>query len=128
MATSEGEGGRPSNRGPLIFISAGEPSGDLHGAGLARALRSRIPNVRLIGLGGDRMAAEGVELLATVDDLAVKGFAEVLSRLPFFLRLRRKVFDAVVREFRADRLTPTVDSVWPLHRGREAFARLSSGS
>lgn len=97
MAISEGEGVR-SDRGPLVFISAGEPSGDLHGAGLARALRSRIPDVRLIGLGGDRMAAEGVELLATVDDLAVMGFAEVLSRLPFFLRLRRKVFDAVVRE------------------------------
>lgn len=86
------------DRGPLIFISAGEPSGDLHGAGLARALRTRIPGVRLIGLGGDRMAAEGVELLATVDDLAVMGFAEVLSRLPFFLRLRRQVFDAIVRE------------------------------
>jgi NADPH:quinone reductase-like Zn-dependent oxidoreductase len=36
-------------------------------------------------------------------------------------------FDAVVREFRADRLTPPVDSVWPLQRGRDAFARLSSG-
>lgn len=36
-------------------------------------------------------------------------------------------FDAVVHELRADRLTPPVDSVWPLARGRDAFARLSSG-
>lgn len=83
---------------PLVFIAAGEPSGDLHGAGLARALRARIPGVRLIGLGGARMAAEGVRLLATVDDLAVMGFVEVASRLPYFLRLRRNVFETLVRE------------------------------
>ncbi|HEX6070171.1 MAG TPA: lipid-A-disaccharide synthase, partial [Longimicrobiaceae bacterium] len=77
---------------------AGEPSGDLHGAGLARALRARIPGVRLIGLGGARMEAEGVRLLATVDDLAVMGFVEVASRLPYFLRLRRKVFETLARE------------------------------
>lgn len=85
-------------RRPTVFLSAGEPSGDLHGAGLARALRARIPGVRLIGLGGDRMAAEGVELLAEVSELAVMGFVEVLSRLPYFLRLRRRVFDALERE------------------------------
>jgi lipid-A-disaccharide synthase len=84
--------------GPTVFLSAGEPSGDIHGAALARALRSRIPGARLIGLGGDRMAAEGVQLLAEVDELAVMGFAEVLSRLPYFIRLRRQVFDALERE------------------------------
>jgi lipid-A-disaccharide synthase len=80
---------------PTIFLSAGEPSGDLHGAGLARALRAAIPGVRLLGLGGSRMAAEGVELMAELDDLAVMGFAEVVSRLPYFLRLRRRVFDTL---------------------------------
>lgn len=44
------------------------------------------------------MAAEGVELLAGLEDLAVMGFAEVLSRLPYFIRLRRLVFDALVSE------------------------------
>lgn len=85
-------------RGPTIFLAAGEPSGDLHGAGLARALRARLPGARLLGLGGARMAAEGVELLAGLDDLAVMGFAEVLSRLPYFLRLRRQVFDSLDAE------------------------------
>jgi lipid-A-disaccharide synthase len=84
--------------GPTIFLSAGEPSGDLHGAGLARALRDRIPGVRLTGLGGSRMAAAGVELLAGLDELSVMGFAEVLSRLPYFIRLRRRVFDALESE------------------------------
>jgi len=51
------------------------------------------------------MAAEGVQLLAGLEDLAVMGFAEVLSRLPFFLRLRRRVFDALERE-RVDLVIP----------------------
>ncbi len=87
-----------SSRRPVIFLSVGEPSGDLHGAALARALRARIPGVRLIGLGGPRMAAEGVELYAGLDDLAVMGFVEVVARLPFFLSLRRRVFDALDAE------------------------------
>ena len=81
-----------------IFIAAGEPSGDLHGAGLARALRARRPGVRLLGLGGARMEAEGVELLAHVEELSVMGFAEVFRHLPFFLRLRRRVFEALGAE------------------------------
>jgi lipid-A-disaccharide synthase len=90
---------------PTIFLAAGEPSGDLHGAGLARALRARIPGARLMGLGGARMAAEGVELLAGLDELSVMGFAEVLAHLPFFLRLRRRVFEALVSE-RVDLVIP----------------------
>ena len=81
-----------------MFLSAGEPSGDLHGAALARALRERLPDVRLIGLGGPRLAAEGTELLADLGDLAVMGLAEVLRHLPFFVRLRRRVFDTLVHE------------------------------
>lgn len=72
---------------PTILLAAGEPSGDLHGAGVARALRARWPHARLFGLGGPRMAAEGVELLADFEDLAVMGFVEVASRLPYFIRL-----------------------------------------
>ena len=82
----------------VIFLSVGEPSGDLHGAALAYALKARIPGVRLLGLGGPAMARAGVELLAGLDDLAVMGFVEVLSRLPFFLRLRRRVFDTLEAE------------------------------
>jgi lipid-A-disaccharide synthase len=87
---------QPGSR--VIFISAGEPSGDLHGAGLARALKHRIPGARLIGLGGPRMAAEGVELLADLKQLAVMGLAEVVRHLPFFIRLQRDVLRTLDRE------------------------------
>jgi lipid-A-disaccharide synthase len=76
---------------PRIFLSAGEPSGDLHGARVAEALRRRFPGASLVGLGGDRMQAAGVELLAHVEQLAVMGFAEVLKHLPYFVRLMRHV-------------------------------------
>jgi lipid-A-disaccharide synthase len=89
---------RASASRPTIFLSAGEPSGDQHAAPVARALRARLPEVRLLGLGGSRMAAEGTELLADVSDLALMGFAEVFQRLPYFLRLRRQVFAALERE------------------------------
>lgn len=76
---------------PVVFLSAGEESGDQHGARVARALKERWPDVRLVGLGGPRMEAEGVELLAGLDDLAVMGFTEVLAHLPFFWKLERRV-------------------------------------
>lgn len=69
------------------MLLAGEPSGDHHGAALARALKDRIPGVRLTGLGGPRMRAEGVRTLAGLEDLAVMGFLEVVRRLRFFRRL-----------------------------------------
>ncbi|HEX9937449.1 MAG TPA: lipid-A-disaccharide synthase [Longimicrobium sp.] len=90
---------------PVIFISAGEESGDLHGAALARALRARFPHARLVGLGGARMKAEGVELMAGLQELAVMGFVEVLRHLPFFIDLKKRVFAALERE-RVDLVIP----------------------
>mgnify|MGYP001947603864 CR=1 FL=1 len=76
---------------PTILLSAGEPSGDLHGGALARALRERWPGARLFGLGGPRMAEAGVELLADLEQLAVMGFVEVLRHLPFHVQLFRRL-------------------------------------
>lgn len=101
MADVSSGGGRPLT----IFISAGEESGDLHGAALARALRARFPDARLIGLGGSRMQAEGVSLLAGLRELAVMGLVEVLRHLPFFVDLRKRVFAALERE-RVDLVIP----------------------
>ena len=80
-----------SARAPRILLLAGEASGDQHGAGVARALRLRLPNVHLVGLGGALMEREGVELLAGLDDLAVMGFTEIVGRLEFFRALERRV-------------------------------------
>jgi lipid-A-disaccharide synthase len=59
-----------------------------------RELRLLEPGVEVFGLGGDRLAAEGTELLAHVKDLAVVGLLEVVSHL----RSLRRVFDRVVAE------------------------------
>jgi lipid-A-disaccharide synthase len=73
-----------------VFISAGEPSGDLHGANLGVALRQRIPNLELVGFGGPRMATVGVELMYPLTELAVMWLGRVLANLPTFLRLGAK--------------------------------------
>jgi lipid-A-disaccharide synthase len=90
---------------PTIFISAGEESGDLHGGALAAALRERFPRARLLGLGGARMEAAGVELMAGLQELAVMGFAEVIRHLPFFYHLRQRVWAALAAE-RVDLVIP----------------------
>lgn len=83
---------------PRILLSAGEPSGDLHGAALAREIRRRWPAATLYGFGGDLMKAAGVELWAHADQMAVMGFVEVARHLPFFLSLLWKTRD----DLRAD--------------------------
>jgi lipid-A-disaccharide synthase len=50
-----------------------------------------MPDVHLIGTGGPLMEAQGVRLLAGLDDLAVMGFAEVVRHLGFFRRLMKRV-------------------------------------
>lgn len=64
------------------MIIAGEASGDLHGGALAERLRAIAPQRPLVGIGGQRMDAAGVELLERVDNLAVMGFVEVLAHVP----------------------------------------------
>jgi lipid-A-disaccharide synthase len=107
---------------PTILLSAGEASGDLHGAGLARALLHRWPDARLYGLGGPRMQAAGVELLAHTDELAVMGFAEVLAHLPFFMRLMRRV-QASLDARRPDLVIPIDYPGFNLRLARRARAR-----
>ncbi len=81
---------------PRILLSAGEPSGDLHGAALATALRARWPDAELYGLGGAEMERAGVRLLAHADDLAVMGLVEVAKHLPFLLGVLRNVKREIV--------------------------------
>lgn len=90
---------------PRIFLSAGEPSGDLHGARVAESLRRRWPGAQLFGLGGDRMAAAGVQLLAHVDQLAIMGFVEVVRHLPYFIDLMKTV-KHTLHERRPDLVLP----------------------
>lgn len=81
-----------------LLISSGEPSGDLYGAELVRHLREGLPDLQAAGLGGDRLAAQGVELLAHVRELAVVGLWEVVSHLRRIHQIYRAVLDRVDRE------------------------------
>lgn len=65
----------------ILFV-AGEVSGDLHAAGVARELVARCAPFRLTGIGGDEMRAAGVDLVEHVEQLAVMGFVEVLRHVP----------------------------------------------
>jgi lipid-A-disaccharide synthase len=64
-----------------IYLSAGEESGDLHGAHLARELRALAPGVELAGMAGARMRAAGVEAVVRAESHGVVGFVEVFARL-----------------------------------------------
>jgi lipid-A-disaccharide synthase len=70
-----------------VFISAGEPSGDLHGANLIRELKRLDPDVRLSGFGGDRMAAAGCQLLYPLCKHSVMWFLHVVKQIFTFIRL-----------------------------------------
>ncbi|MEQ1856914.1 MAG: lipid-A-disaccharide synthase [Longimicrobiales bacterium] len=80
-------------KGSSVLLLAGEASGDAYGGALVAELRARRPDLRFVGIGGPRMRAAEVELLADLDALAVMGFAEVLPRLPFFWKLERRLVE-----------------------------------
>lgn len=70
-----------------IFICAGEPSGDLHGANLIGVLWQHFPGAEFVGFGGERMESAGCKLLYPLCRLAVMWFARVLANAPTFLSL-----------------------------------------
>jgi lipid-A-disaccharide synthase len=70
-----------------IFLSTGEPSGDLHAANLIHSIRRRVPNAEFVGFGGPRMTEAGARLLFPLVDLAVMWFLRVLLNLNKFIAL-----------------------------------------
>ncbi|HMA15064.1 MAG TPA: hypothetical protein VKP12_09785, partial [Kiloniellaceae bacterium] len=90
-------GGGPSDgKGPLIFLIAGEPSGDQLGARLMAALKAETGGrVRFAGIGGELMAAEGLKSRFPIHELAVMGLIEVLPHLFVILRRMRETVRAI---------------------------------
>jgi lipid-A-disaccharide synthase len=92
----------------LVYLVAGEQSGDVLGARLITAIRASRPDIEFAGVAGPRMQAQGVKSLFPMQDLAVMGLAEVLPRL---LLLRRRMRETVADiEARRPDVVVTVDS------------------
>lgn len=78
-----------------VLIIAGEASGDLHGASLIRELKKIDGSLKIFGVGGNKMQAEGMELIYHIDKMAFLGFVEVVKHLPFIKKVQRDLIDEV---------------------------------
>lgn len=87
-----------------IFVSVGEPSGDLHGSNLIREMHRRRADIRFVGFGGHKMKAAGCQLDADMTELSIMGVARVVPHLKRFWGLLQHAD----RCFRAERPTAVV--------------------
>ena len=106
----------------ILFV-AGEASGDLHAAGVARALAAQGATFELTGIGGDEMRAAGVELIEHAERLAVMGFVEVLKHIPLHYRLAREL----ERRIRSGRVALVVLIDYPGFNMKIAAAARAAG-
>jgi len=92
-----------------IYLIAGEPSGDLLGSRLMRAVKKQTKGqVRFYGVGGETMQAEGLKSLFDIKDLAVMGLMEVIPSIPKILKHMNEIV-ADIREKKPD-IVMTIDS------------------
>ncbi|MDD4879882.1 MAG: lipid-A-disaccharide synthase [Candidatus Omnitrophica bacterium] len=82
-----------------IMIIAGEASGDLHGSSLALALKEIEPDVKLVGMGGEKMVKAGLQSFQDIKDLSVIGILEILSSLKKF----KDAFNLLVRKLDSEK-------------------------
>jgi lipid-A-disaccharide synthase len=81
-----------------FFMLAGEASGDQHASRLISALKKQEPSARFVGMGGPKMAAEGLEVAKDLEGMQVVGFWEVAKKYGFFRDVFYKLLDRVKQE------------------------------
>jgi lipid-A-disaccharide synthase len=80
-----------------IFIFAGEPSGDLHGDELIKAIKKTNPEVHFIGVGGPKMRSRDIDIIEPMESFQVMGFTAILKHLPRLFRLFYKIRNAILQ-------------------------------
>jgi lipid-A-disaccharide synthase len=109
---------------PRIFISAAEPSGDLHGAAVVQALLRRYPDAHIEALGGPQMRRAGATIRYPMEGLAAFGVVEVLSKVRDHFRLLR----ALQKDFRVGRYDVAILIDYPGFHLRVAEAAHRAGT
>jgi lipid-A-disaccharide synthase len=87
-----------SQKVKTIAIVAGEASGDLLGSLLMEAVRQALPDVRFVGIGGPKMQAVGMDVLFSLEKLAVNGYIEVLRHYRELVGIRRALRNRFIAE------------------------------
>lgn len=105
-----------------VMISTGEASGEMHGAKLAKALWEIEPDCQIFGMGGQTMAAAGVELVQDIADLGVIGLIEVLKNLPRLFALKDRLVQIMMEE-RPDVLVVIDYPEFNVRLAKEAYKR-----
>ena len=86
-----------------FFVIAGEESGDIHGSKLITAMKKRYPNCQFVGHGGNKMAAQEVQILEHIDNLSMVGFSEVIKHLPYMKRVMGQTIK-IIKEISPSRI------------------------
>ncbi|HID39944.1 MAG TPA: lipid-A-disaccharide synthase, partial [Calditrichaeota bacterium] len=81
-----------------LLVIAGEPSGDAHAAALIEQLRKVYGDLRIFGIGGEALAATGMEQLYHIKEMAFLGLSEVIKHLPFIRRVQMDLLDKAEKE------------------------------
>lgn len=81
-----------------LMIIAGEVSGDLIGASLIRELKKIDFGLKIFGIGGDKMAEQGMNILYHINKMAFLGFTEVVKHLPFIKKVQADLLAVAKRE------------------------------
>ncbi len=79
----------------VVFLSAGEASGDHYGAEVMAGVRALRPEAAFFGLGGLAMAAAGLDRVVRAEDVAVMGVTEIVRHVPRILREYRRLVRAI---------------------------------
>ncbi len=81
-----------------IMFSAGEASGDTHGASVAKALSQIDSNIEMFGMGGTLMEQAGIRIVYDIKNLGVIGIVEIIKSLPKFFKLRTYLKRVMLKE------------------------------